>query len=116
MSGLASRAAVAAEQRFPDVLSVKVRAARDGTFDFDVTVSSTYDTPARYADGLRARSQSGQVFGERKLFHDHADEQPFTRDLYNVKIPAGVSSVVIEARDLRYGYGGKTQVVRLPGR
>lgn len=33
-----------AEQRFPEVLSVKVRASSNGTFDFDVTVSSPYDT------------------------------------------------------------------------
>ena len=117
VAGLAGLYTVAAaEQRFPDVVSVKVRAARAGTFDFDITVSSLYDTPARYADGIRIRSKDGQVYGERKLFHDHADEQPFTRDLYDVKIPAGISAVVIEARDQRYGYGGKTQLVQLPRR
>lgn len=106
----------ATEQRFPDVLSVKVRANGADTFDFDVTVSSPYDTPSRYADGIRARSDGGRVFGERKLFHDHAAEQPFTRDMYGVKVPAGVSSLVVEARDQKHGYGGKVQLVQLPGR
>ena len=117
VAGTAVYQAVAAtEQRFPDVQSVEVRAAQEGTFDFDVTVSSPYDTPARYADGIRARSNDGQVYGERKLFHDHAAEQPFTRDMYGVKVPPGIRSVVIEARDQRNGYGGKTQLVQLPGR
>jgi hypothetical protein len=86
------------------------------TFDFDVTVSSPYDSANRYADGIRARSPDGVVFGVRKLFHDHASEQPFTRDLYGVKVPPGIKLVVIEARDQKYGYGGKTLEVVLPGR
>jgi hypothetical protein len=103
-------------QKFPDVLSVKVRATVAGSFDFDVTVSSPYDTPNRYADGMRARSPEGKVYRERKLWHDHANEQPFTRDLYGVRVPAGVRSVIVEARDQQHGWGGKTVEVRLPGR
>ncbi len=103
-------------QKFPDVLKVEVRASAPNTFDFDVTVSSPYDTARRYADGFRAKSRDGKDYGERKLFHDHANEQPFTRDLYGVKIPEGIRSVVIEARDQQFGYGGKTREVALPGR
>lgn len=106
----------ASEQRFPDVVAVQVQARGANTFDFDVTVSSPYDTPQRYADAFRAMGQDGAVYGERKLLHDHAGEQPFTRDLYRVKVPAGVQSVVIQARDQQYGWGGKTQLVVLPGR
>ena len=105
----------AAQTRFPDVLRATVRAAAD-TFDFDVTISSTYDTPSRYADGFRVVSKSGAVLGERKLFHDHQDEQPFTRDLYGVKLPRGLKTVTIEARDQASGYGGKSIDVVLPGR
>jgi hypothetical protein len=81
-----------------------------------VTVSSPYDTPGRYADGFRVVGTDGKVYGERTLLHDHADEQPFTRDLYGVRIPPGVRSVVVQARDQRYGYGGKTVEVALPER
>lgn len=104
-----------AGQRFPDVLSAKVIARGAHTFDFDVTVSSPYDTPQRYADAFRVMGKDSKVFGERILFHDHAGEQPFTRDLYGVKIPAGVRAVVIQARDQKFGYGGKTIEVALPG-
>jgi hypothetical protein len=113
---LPARAAGAAEQKFPDVLGAKVRAAGPDRFDFDVTVSSPYDTPQRYADAFRVSDRDGTVFGERILLHDHAGEQPFTRDLYGVRIPRGVRQVVVQARDLRHGYGGRTVEVNLPGR
>jgi hypothetical protein len=103
-------------QKFPDVVAAKVRASGTDRFDFDVTISSPYDTPQRYADAFRVVGADGAVFGERVLLHDHAGEQPFTRDLYGVKIPAGVRSVIVEARDRKYGYGGKTVRVALPGR
>jgi hypothetical protein len=106
----------AAEQRFPDVVEVKVRTTSKDVFDFDVTISSPYDTPARYADGFRVSTLAGQVLGERKLLHDHQNEQPFTRDLYDVKVPASVGVVVVQARDQKHGYGGKSVQVRLPGR
>jgi hypothetical protein len=106
----------AAQQKFPDVVAVKVRSSGTDRFDFDATISSPYDTPQRYADAFRVVSRDGQVFGERKLLHDHANEQPFTRDLYGVSIPRSVHTVVVQARDQKYGYGGKTVEVPLPGR
>jgi len=111
-----AQSGTAAGQKFPDVLSAKVTARGAQAFDFDVTVSSPYDTPQRYADAFRVMGKDHKVFGERILFHDHAGEQPFTRDLYGVKIPAGVRTVVIQARDQKFGYGGKTIEVALPGR
>jgi hypothetical protein len=109
-------AAARAAQKFPDVVSAEVRSRGANRFDFDVTVSSPYDTPQRYADAFRVSGRDGRVFGERVLLHDHADEQPFTRDLYGVQIPAGVRSVVIQARDRQFGYGGRSVEVTLPGR
>ncbi|MDP2265318.1 MAG: hypothetical protein Q8J70_02075 [Thiobacillus sp.] len=93
-----------------------MHARSDNRFDFDATISSSYDTPQRYADAFRVMSTEGVAFGTRTLFHDHASEQPFTRDLYGVTIPPGINSVVIQARDKKYGYGGKTLHVTLPGR
>ena len=103
-------------QKYPDVVGVAVKARAQDRFDFDVTVSSPYDTAARYAEGIRAVGKDGVVLGVRELLHDHATEQPFTRDLYGVKILRGVKSVTIQARDRQYGFGGKSVDVALPGR
>lgn len=88
--------------------------ASDGSWTFNVTMTSPYDSPDRYADGWRIKN-GGTVLGEMTLGHDHASEQPFTRTQTNVKIPPSVTSVVIEGRDLKNGYGGKTVTVQLPG-
>lgn len=103
-------------QKYPDVVAVKVQARGANRFDFDVTIASPYDTPQRYADAFRVMSADGVSYGERKLLHDHADEQPFTRELHGVSVPAGVKAVVVQARDQKFGYGGKTVQVALPGR
>ena len=47
-------------------------------------------------------------------FHPHVKEQPFTRSLSGIPVPANVDRVVIEAHDSMHGYGGKKQVVELP--
>jgi len=113
---LGAASIAAGEQRFPDVVAVKVKASRPDQFDFDVTISSPYDTPQRYADGFRVLTSSNSVLGERKLLHDHQTEQPFTRDLVAVKIPRDVAKVRVQARDQKFGYGGKVVEVALPGR
>lgn len=99
---------------FPDVLDVTVQQATDGTYTFDVTISSPYDSPDRYADAWRVRSVEGTVYGVRELVHDHAAEQPFTRSLSGVEIPADVDAVVVEGRDQVNGWGGETLRVELP--
>ena len=103
-------------RKYPDVLKVTVTARSGNHFDFDVTISSPYDTAQRYADAFHVMSSDGKSYGERILLHDHETEQPFTRDLYNVAIPPGVRTVIVQARDKKYGYGGKTVEVVLPGR
>lgn len=115
VAGFALAPVASAEQMYPDVVAVKARERPANTFEFDVTVSSPYDTPRRYAYGIRATAKDGAVLGQRKLFHDHASEQPFTRTLRVVLIPAAVRVVLNQARDSKYGYGGKTVEVTLPG-
>lgn len=105
-----------AEQKHPDVVAVQVQARSANTFDFDVTVSSPYDSPRRYADAFRVLGPKGEVYGERLLAHDHAGEQPFTRDLHGVQVPQGIKRVTVQGRDQRFGYGGKTFETQLPGR
>ncbi|MBA0124442.1 hypothetical protein H0B56_02675 [Haloechinothrix sp. YIM 98757] len=98
------------EQRYPDVIDVAVE-RNGGSFSFEVTISSPYDTAERYADGWRVKDEDGNVYGEHTLMHDHAGEQPFTRTQDGVEIPADVREVIVEGRDKRYGYGGETETV-----
>lgn len=95
------------EQQFPDIVDVTVTAEGDA-FRFDVTVSSPYDTPERYADAWRIVAPDGTELGVRELTHDHAAEQPFTRSLNDVEIPSDVTEVIVEGRDLVNGWGGGT--------
>ena len=56
----------------------------------------------------------GRVLGERRLLHPHVQEQPFTRSLGGVEIPAGVEEVTIRARDSVHGWGGATRTLPVP--
>jgi hypothetical protein len=100
--------------RFPNVLAVELRPAGDRTYDVAVTISSPYDTPARYADGWRVLDPEGNVLGTHTLLHDHANEQPFTRTQRGLVIPAGVDTVTVEGRDQANGFGGATVTVDVP--
>jgi hypothetical protein len=99
--------------RFPDIVAVSATQGGDGSWAFDVTVSSPYDSPDRYADGWRVIGPDGAVYGTHTLSHDHATEQPFTRRQQDVAIPDGVTEVVIEGRDQINGFGGGTIAVPL---
>ena len=101
------------EQLYPDVVAVSIEP--DGeTYRFDVTISSPYDSAERYADAWRIIGPDGTVYGVRELLHDHAGEQPFTRSLSGVEVPAGVSTVTVEARDKSNGWGGASLEVEVP--
>jgi len=100
--------------RFPDVVDVEITADGDGTYALEITISSTYDTPERYADGWRVLDPDGEELGVMELTHDHASEQPFTRTHSGLEIPDGVTSVTVEGHDQANGYGGATQTVDVP--
>ena len=57
---------------------------------------------------------AGKVVAVRALLHPHVGEQPFTRSLYDVKLPAGLPYVLVRAHDKVHGYGGRTVKVPLP--
>lgn len=95
---------------------VDARAARDGegTWRFSVTVRHVDEGWDHYADRWELVTPGGEVLGTRVLHHPHVDEQPFTRSLDGVRVPADVSRVRIRARDSVHGYGGAEVGVSLP--
>ncbi len=59
------------------------------------------------ADAWRVVDSEGEVLGTRVLAHPHENEQPFTRSLGGVTVPAGVTSVWIEAKDSVHGWNAE---------
>ncbi|CAM4241584.1 hypothetical protein [Palleronia rufa] len=58
-----------------------------------------------YADAGRVELEDGTVLATRELVHPHVTEQPFTRSLGGVAVPADVDRVHIRARTLTGGWG-----------
>jgi hypothetical protein len=97
-----------------DVIDVKVRAAAPRVCDFDVTVKSVDKGWDYYADAFEVLAPDGRLLGRRELLHPHETEQPFTRELYGVRIPPGVHEVAVRARHKPRGYDGASKKVKLP--
>lgn len=111
-------AAIAGEA---DVLNVKARtgSARD-TFSFDVTIRSRDSGWDYYAERFEVIAPDGSMLGERILLHPHTDEQPFTRELEEVRIADSIRFVTVRAWMKRgaptRAVGGESARVPLPGR
>lgn len=96
-----------------DVLAAEARPS-GGTWSFDVTVQHADSGWDHYADAWRVVGPDGTVYGTRTLLHPHVDEQPFTRSLGGVEIPAGVAEITVEAHDSVHGWGGAAVRAPLP--
>jgi hypothetical protein len=96
-----------------DVLEARATPAADGSHRFDVTIRHADTGWDHYADAFDVLAPDGTVLGTRVLFHPHVDEQPFTRSLSGVQIPAGITEVTIRAHDKVDGHGGQEVVVVL---
>lgn len=99
-----------------DVIGVAIRATSKSVFNLDVTVRSKDTGWERHADKIEALGPDGAVLGTRVLEHPHDTEQPFTRDLYDLVVPAGIAKVTVRAHFKPSGYDGATMTVALPGR
>ena len=119
MAGLVMAAAIglaaSASAGEADVVKVEARKDSGGTYSFDVTVKHGDTGWKHYANKWEVLSPDGKtILGTRTLFHPHEDEQPFTRSLSGVRVPAGLDTVLVRAHDLIHGTGGKTARVKLP--
>lgn len=66
-----------------------------------------------YADGWEVLDADGNRLGYRELLHPHVNEQPFTRSLSGVDIPADATVVYIRARDNVGGWSEELYEVQL---
>ena len=97
---------------WPVVRYVVVLGAGDGTWRFDVTVEHNDEGWDHYADAWQVVDPEDlHIIAERILAHPHDNEQPFTRSLSGIRIPAGTTTVIVRARCTQHGLG--TEVVHL---
>ena len=97
-----------------DVIEVEVKKTGGDTYFFKVTVRHADEGWDHYANKWDVVAPDGSVLGTRTLYHPHVDEQPFTRSLSDVKIPASVTAVTVQAHDSVHEYGGETVTVDIP--
>ena len=81
------------------VLKTTVTANVGNSYTFSVTVAHADSGWKHYADKFEVLAADGTVLETRILYHPHVDEQPFTRGLGNVQIPAGIAQVIVRASD-----------------
>ena len=97
-----------------DVIKVKIKPTDTNTYRFDVTLRHKDEGWNHYADKWDVVAPDGAILGTRVLYHPHVDEQPFTRSLTGVKIPAGIEKVTVRAHDSLHKYGGRVVTVKVP--
>jgi hypothetical protein len=86
-----------------DVIAATAKRNADGTYRIDATIKSRDTGWDYYAERFEVIGQDGKILATRVLLHPHENEQPFTRELDNVKIPAGVTEVKVRALMKRKG-------------
>ncbi|WP_293574644.1 hypothetical protein [Phaeobacter sp.] len=84
-----------------------------GSWRISVTISHPDTGWDHYADGWRVLDAEGNQLGLRVLAHPHVDEQPFTRSLAGVVVPAGLQQVQIQARCNVDGWAEEVYVLEL---
>ncbi|GLQ28041.1 hypothetical protein [Sulfitobacter pacificus] len=96
----------------PKIESVTARPS-GGYWTFDVTLKHADTGWDHYADAWRVVDLEGNELGLRNLAHPHVNEQPFTRSLSGVEIPADIREVGIQARDNLSGWSSEIKRVTL---
>ena len=98
------------------VLKATVTANVGNSYTFSVTVAHADSGWKHYGDKFEVLAADGTVLETRILYDPHVDEQPFTRGLGNVQIPAGIAQVIVRASDNVHKAGKMTLTVKLPPR
>ena len=96
-----------------DVVDVRATETSAGVWRLDVTVSHADAGWDHYADRWEVIGPDGAVLGTRVLLHPHVNEQPFTRSLSGVAMPAGVDRLRLRAHDSVHAFGGAEMTVEL---
>ena len=97
-----------------DVIEVRANRSGSGTYTFNVTVGHGDTGWDHYADRWEVLASDDKIIATRVLLHPHVSEQPFTRSLSGITIPAGETVVTVRAHDSVHEYGGREIDVQIP--
>ena len=86
------------------ILAADFNSIAPGQWSVNVTLRHDDSGWDHYADRWRVVDGDNHVLGDRVLYHPHVNEQPFTRGLSHVLIPATTQLVYIEAHDKVHGW------------
>lgn len=109
-------AAIAGE---PKTLEVKIEPAGEegDTRFFNVTATILHEDTGwdHFCNRFEVLdAKTGRLLGQRVLAHPHEDEQPFTRTLFSMPVPPGVTRVRVRAHDSKDGYEQEPVEMDLP--
>ena len=94
--------------------AAELGAQGDGRWTANVTLRHADSGWEHYADAWRLVGVDGEVYGTRTLLHPHENEQPFTRSLAGIALPAGVTEVWVEAHDNVHGWSSQRLRMQVP--
>ena len=90
-----------------EVVNAQFKRDTNDTWTISVTLLHKDRGWDHYADKWRIVDSDQNVITERVLLHPHDNEQPFERSRNDVRIPAGVSILFVEAHDKVHGWNEK---------
>ena len=91
-----------------------VRVSKEGgLYKFDVTISHGDTGWDHFSDAWRILDTDGNQLAIRELIHPHVEEQPLTRSLSGVELPAGTTEVRVQVRETQSGWGKKIRKVQI---
>lgn len=96
-----------------DVTNATFTLDKNEMYQFSVTIRHNDQGWNHYANKWEIYDLDNNLLSTRTLFHPHVNEQPFTRNLSNVKISKNIKKVKIKAHDLVHGYGGQEILINL---
>ena len=99
-----------------EVRIVDVKVECSGSCTFRVTLEHGDQGWDHYADRWDVVTLDDRLLKSRVLHHPHENEQPFTRSVSGVQIPADQSQIKIRARDSKHGYSSQEFIVDIPDR
>ena len=97
----------------PKIIKVKVERTPAQKYNISVTLEHADTGWEHFAHAWKVYTPDGKLLGERVLYHPHVKEQPFTRTLSGLHIPAGLESIIITANCSDTGEADKSYTVNL---